>query len=137
MESITLAGLAITRGAILHGHFDNINHPKFFVIIGENEEQLVGFFFINSNIHQSIKNKPAQFEMQMSIKKANYNFLKYDSFIGADRINTISKHKVAADILTKTTQIKGALTDEDLTILLDAIRESKLFSKVEKDTFFK
>lgn len=132
-----IARLAIVRGAILLGHFDDIDHQKFFVVIGENENQLIGFFFINSNIHNSIKQKQAQLEMQMPIKKSQYPFLKYDSWIGANKITTISKDKIASDIITKSTQIKGNLTDDDLSLLLDAIRSSKLFSKIEKETFFK
>ena len=137
MDATYLAKLAITRGAILHGHFDDIDHPKFFVIIGETDNHLVGFFYINSNIHNSIKNKPAQFEMQMQVRKSDYDFLSYDSFIGADQIETINKNKVATDIIDKVTQIKGRLTDADLEMLLNALRESKLFSKIEKETFFK
>ena len=137
MESKTLAGLAITRGTILHGSFDDIKHEKFFIIIGENDNQLVGFFFINSEIHQTIKHKKEQFDMQMYIKRADYSFLDHDSFIGADKIRTINKDKIISDIAAKSTQIKGVLTDEDLNILLDAIRSSKLFSKIEKDTFFR
>jgi hypothetical protein len=137
MDSVNLAKLAVTRGTILHGSFDNVDHPKFFVIIGENSEQLVGFFFINSDIHESIKKKQAQFAMQMPIKMSDYDFLRYNSFIGADKIKTISKDKVISDISNKITQIKGNLTQEDLSMLLDVVRASKLFSKIEKDTFFK
>jgi len=132
-----LAELAVVRGAVLHGVFENIDHKKFFVIIGENNEQLIGFFFINSNIHQSLKNKPAQFEMQMSIKKSNYDFLNYDSFVCADKIKIISKSRIVSDIVNKKTEIKGSLTENDLEMLLNATRNSKLFSKIEKDTFFK
>jgi len=137
MENTVLAKLAVTRGVVLHGHFENIDHPKFFVIIGENEDQFVGFFFINSDIHDSIRQKPAQFGMQMLIKKADYDFLSYSSFIGADKISTISKSKLIASIANKQTTIKGNLTDNDLDNLLNVARESKLFSKIEKDTFLK
>ena len=137
MNSKVLAELAINRGTILHGSFEGISHSKFFVIIGENDKQLVGFFFINSEINQSIKNKQEQFDMQMYIKRADYNFLDHDSFIGADKIKTINKDKIISDIAAKNIQIKGALTDEDLDILLETVRGSKLFSKIEKDTFFK
>jgi len=137
MDSITLAGLAITRGTVLHGNFDNIDHLKFFVVIGENDRQLVGFFFINSDIHQSVRNKQDQFEMQMQIRRADYSFLNHDSFIGADKIKTISKNRIVSDVANQTTQIKGSLTEEDLNMLLETIRGSKLFSKIEKDTFFK
>ncbi|MCL2312781.1 MAG: hypothetical protein FWC41_09915 [Firmicutes bacterium] len=137
MDAIALTKLAVTRGAILHGSFNNISHKKFFVIIGENEEQFVGFFFINSDIHLSIKNKPAQFEMQMPIRKADYTFLSHNSYIGADKIQTINKNKVVSDLVSKNTQIKGKLIDNDLNMLLDAVRNSKLFSKIEKESFFK
>jgi len=137
MDSIVLAGLAITRGTILYGSFDNIGHKKFFIIIGENDEQLVGFFFINSSIHQLIKNKPAQFDMQMSIRKTDYSFLRYDSFISANKINTISKNKITSEIANQNIQVKDSLIDEDLNMLLDVVRRSKLFSKIEKETFFK
>ena len=137
MDLTALSKLAITRGTILCGHFDKIDHPKFFVIIGENEKQFVGFFFINSDIHQSIRNKQAQFEMQMQIRKTDYDFLNYDSFIGADKINIISKAKLASDIVNGKTQIKGNITFQDMSMLIDAVRESKIFSEIEKDTFFK
>jgi len=137
IDSIVLVELVVTRGNILHGAFENIDHKKFFIIIGENEKHFVGFFFINSNIHQSIKNKPAQFEMQMLIKKSNYSFLNYDSFICADKIKTINKNKIISDIVNKNTEIKGSLIEEDLETLLHVVRNSKLFSKIEKDTFFK
>ncbi len=78
MNAESLAKLAVTRGAILHGPFDGVDHSKFFVIIGENEDHFVGFFFINSDIHRSIESKPEQFAMQMQIKRRDYDFLRYD-----------------------------------------------------------
>ena len=41
--------LLIKRGVILHSTiFEYIDHGKFFVIIGEDEENYIGLFFINS-----------------------------------------------------------------------------------------
>lgn len=137
MQSDTLAQLAITRGSVLCGHFDGISHPKLFVVMGEHDNHLVGFFFINSNIHKAIQRKPAQFEMQMQIKRSDYDFLKYDSFICASEIKTISKDKIVSDIYRLATNAKGNLTELDMGMLLNAVRESDLFSKFEKDTFFK
>lgn len=48
-----IARLAIVRGAILLGHFDDIDHQKFFVVIGENENQLIGFFFQYSQLYKT------------------------------------------------------------------------------------
>lgn len=125
----------VKRGSILHGHFDNIEHPKFFVVIGEDSDNLVGFFFVNSRIPISIMRDQEHFDMQMQIKKDSYGFLKYDSFICADKINAISKGKLEKDISKNMTQLKGVLTNEDLEMLLSASRNSKLFSDIEKETF--
>ena len=136
MNSILLAGMVVRRGTILLGAFEKIDHKKFFVIIGENKEKLIGFFFINSDICRSVRNKPHQFEMQMPIKREDYNFLNHTSFVAADKINTIRKDKVASDIVNGVTKIMGELTEDDLDRLLDVLRNSMLFSKIEKESFF-
>jgi len=136
MHSFDLAKSAIIRGVILHGYFKNIDHPKFFLIIGEHEDDLCGLFFVNSNINFFTKKHPEFFEMQMLIRKSDYHFLDYDSFIDATKIRTLNKKSIATDICNQKTQIKGSLTENDLDMLLDAVRASKLFSKIEKDHFF-
>lgn len=79
---------SITRGTILHSTiFEEIDHGKYFVIIGVSEEQIAGFFFINSNIHPSLESKPEQFSMQYPMKKADYPFLRYDSFFMRNQYN--------------------------------------------------
>ena len=45
----SVAALSIKRGTIFHSTiFEDIDHGKFFVVIGEDDRCLVGFFFINS-----------------------------------------------------------------------------------------
>ena len=51
---ISLIEKSIGRGDILLSEFDGIDHRKFFVVMGVNEENVCGFFFINSNIHPAI-----------------------------------------------------------------------------------
>ena len=44
---------SIKRGAILHSYmFRNIDHGKFFVVVGVSEDKVAGFFFINSQINK-------------------------------------------------------------------------------------
>lgn len=74
----------IDRGTILHSTmFENIDHGKFFVIVGVNADYVAGFFFINSNINIHIEDKQEQLDMQYPLRKADYDFLKYDSFLSA------------------------------------------------------
>ena len=75
--------------------------------------------------------------MQMPIKKSIYSFLNYDSFIDAHEVKLISKTLLHNEIMSGNTTIKGCLMQEDIKLLLNALRESKLFSQIEKETFFK
>lgn len=128
----------ISRGAILHRRFQTTNPPKskFFVVIGENETHIIGFFFINSNINGFVQRRQAFYNMQMPIKCSTYTFLKYDSFIGAHELNTIDKSVLSLELASGATTVKGHLTQEDIERLMEAARASDLFSQYEKDTYF-
>lgn len=132
-----LAKLAIERGTILHSTiFEDIDHGKFFAIVGINEYEVAGFFFINSNIHNSLYRKPEQFRMQYPLLQKNYSFLRYDSFLCATNIITRSRSELMESINKGTTEIIAYMTEEDLNNVLDMVRKSKLFSKIEKEQFF-
>jgi len=129
----------IRRGYIFHScEFENIEHGKFFVIIGENKNNYAGYFFINSNINTYISKKSELFAMQMLIKRSDYpSFLKNDSFIACHKISLVAKDKLAEQIRKKTIQYKGYLTKEDEERLLENLRKSDLYSNEEKDSFFR
>ena len=55
MDISPLARAVIKRGTILHSdEFDYVDHGKMFVVMGEDDTQLYGFFFINSDINPKI-----------------------------------------------------------------------------------
>jgi hypothetical protein len=127
----------IKRGCIFHSWFENIKHGKFFVIIGEDENNYAGYFFINSNINQNISKKPELFEMQMPIKKSVYSsFLTHDSFIACHKISLISKNTLSEQIRRGLAKYKDRLTNEDEELLLDALRSSDLYSEKQKKRYF-
>lgn len=127
----------ITRGSILlSDSFEDIDHAKFFAVIGVYEDRIAGFFFINSRIHPIIQAKPQQFAMQYQLRRRDYDFLRYDSFLGANELLTRSVSDLVKTIQNGQTSIVGQLTDEDLAAVLDACRESNLFSAKEKKQFF-
>lgn len=99
----------ICRGTILHRMFETTTppKPKFFVIIGESETHVIGYFFINSNINNYVQRRKF-YDMQMPIKRNEYSFLKYDSFIGAHELNMIDKSLLAKELASGETSIKGA-----------------------------
>ena len=127
----------IRRGQIFHSTmFDDIDHGKFFVVVGVTDEEVAGFFYINSNINSNVITKQEQYAMQYPILAQDYNFLKYDSYINATNIITRSKKELSESISAGRTSLIDSLMTKHLNELLKKVRESKLFSKVEKRNFF-
>ncbi len=134
---VELLQQGVRRGSILlSDSFEDIDHAKFFAVMGVYEDKIAGFFFINSRIHPIIQNKPEQFAMQYLLRKRDYDFLRYDSFLGANELLTRSVSDITKTIQNGQTSLVGQLTDEDLNTVLDACRQSKLFSAKEKRQFF-
>lgn len=79
-----LLSTGVQRGTVLlSDSFEDIDHAKFFAVMGVYRDFIAGFFFINSRIHPVIQSKPAHFAMQYPLRKIDYPFLRYDSFLGA------------------------------------------------------
>ena len=73
---------ALAKGDIFLNKFEGINHPKFFIVAGIAADKIFTCaVYINSEIHPSLFRKQELLELQIPIKKANYPFLKYDSFV--------------------------------------------------------
>jgi hypothetical protein len=131
-------GAMIKRGVVLIASFEGIDHKKFFVVVGEGEDEFVGFFFINSNISKRVERVEKYRNMQMHIKRASYpNFLTHDSFIGAHNLETISKSELTKQIQTGEAQYCGELTPDDLELLLYNVRRSPIYPELYQKTFFK
>lgn len=127
----------IQRGAILHADiFPNIDHGKFFVIMGIDANQVAGFFFINSKINAYVAQKPLLHQMQHLMPCAAYPFLNYDSYLSATDVKTIALNDLAQHMANHSAKIVGRMRDEDLTTLLDKVKNSPLFSPKEIKQFF-
>ncbi len=134
---VELLKQGISRGTILlSDSFEDIDHAKFFAIIGVYKDTMAGFFLINSRIHPVIVSKPEQFAMQYQLRKKDYAFLRYDSFLGANELQIRSVSVLAKSIQDGQTSIVGQLTDKDMTAVLEACRNSELFTAKEKRQFF-
>lgn len=133
----TLLKQTISRGTIFHSSiFKQIDHDKFFIVIGESEEEVIGFFFINSKVNRHIFKTQSLLDLQYQLKKSDYPFLKYDSFLSCIEINKIKKSRLQDSLSERSTTIKGSLTEIDEANILTMVRSSKVFSPIEKRTFF-
>lgn len=130
--------LPIRRGTIFHSYsfVQTIGHGKFFVVIGVSKSQVIGFFFINSDINRVLHDKPEQFALQYPIFPKDYPFLSHPSFICATEISKISLTDIQTLLLNRQASIKGNLLPEHLDDLLKAVRQSRLFTVREKKDFF-
>lgn len=127
----------VERGSIFHSvMFDNIDHGKFFAVVGVTADSVIGFFFINSNIHPSLQRRPEQFAMQYPLRHRDYPFLRYDSFLCATALIKYPLTKILESIDNGCTTLVGALTPDDLNAVLEACRLSPLFSAADKRKYF-
>ena len=129
----------IKRGTILlSDSFEDIDHAKFFAVMGVYEDTIAGFFFINSRIHPLVQSKPKQFAMQYQLRKRDYKFLRYDSFLGADDLLTRKVSDLVKSMQEGQTSIVGQLTADDLSAVLEACRKSNLSApRRRKDSFIR
>ena len=133
----SLYNTVIKRGQILHSeNFVDIGHGKFFVIIGITDDSIVGFFFINSNVNKYLFNKPELLAMQYPMRKEDYGFLRYDSFLCATKLLKLNKQDIVSGLQNGTVQIISQLMQEHLDDVLTMVRNSDLFKEREKRLLF-
>lgn len=126
----------IKRGAILHSEtFDFVDHGKFFVIMGVSHGEVAGFFFINSGINKWIQGKEEMLAMQYPMRKADYGFLRYDSFLAAQELLKIPISKIESDMEKWQTIFKALMKEEHVNEVLQMARHSKLFKPKDKKNF--
>ena len=135
-----LSETLIKRGAIFHSNADRfrkkIGHSKFFVVMGVSQGRVVGFFFINSNIHHMVESKPALFALQYPIKMGDYSFLSHSSFIGCASLQEWAYDDLHESIRRKQTTLVGELRDSHLEDILEQVRHSEVFSEEEIESYF-
>lgn len=126
----------IKRGAILHSEtFDFVDHGKFFVIMGVSHGEVAGFFFINSGINKWIQGKEEMLAMQYPMRKADYGFLRYDSFLAAQELLKIPISKIESYMEKGQTIFKALMKEEHVNEVLQLARHSKLFKLKDKKNF--
>lgn len=133
---VTIIASNIQRGDILLSEFDGIDHQKFFVVMGISENKMCGFFFINSNIHPAIFNKQEQLNMQYPLRRHDYSFLKYDSFLCASSVIERSVATISEGIKDGTTTVIGRMKEEHIEEVIKMVQASTIISARHKKMYF-
>jgi hypothetical protein len=107
------------------------NRDKYFVIIGiDANHSLIGAFLINSNINENVITTKELLDCQFPLKKTDYDFLKYDSYLNCSQLFELSKIKVLA-VATE----EGELTTRDKELVREHILNSEVISIKQKKRF--
>lgn len=107
-----------------------------FLVMGVNEENVCGFFFINSNIHPAIFNKQELLNLQYPLLHRDYEFLKYDSFLSASNVIERKLSEISEGIKNGTTMMIGKMKDEHVADVVEMVRASNVISERHKKMFF-
>lgn len=126
----------ITRGDIILSDVDFVNHKKFFVVMGVSKDKICGVFIINSNINRKISGKQNLLDMQYSINKNDYTFLSHTSIIDCSDLFEYKITEIVKKLSENKAKAVGTLKEDDMNIILERCRESRLFNKIEKDNYF-
>ncbi len=127
----------LTKGDIFLNKFEAINHPKFFIITGIAADKIFACaVYINSEIHPSLYRKQELLELQIPIRKNNYNFLSYDSFVCCSTPLYINSDNIFDWIETGSCKVVAKLVPDDLTTITNAIINSGLLSEEEIELYF-
>jgi hypothetical protein len=139
MEFPQAADLLLCRGSIFHGDiFPDIDHGKYFAVVGEDGNNLIGAFFINSEVNTNVIRTQEQHDLQIPLTNTHYPFLSKDhSFLNCADLIRIEKKSLKAHIDARRVTYRATLEDGDIDYILKKLRSSDLYSKAEKDTFFK
>jgi hypothetical protein len=107
------------------------DRDKFFVIIGiDANNSLIGAFLINSNINENIITTKELLDCQFPLRKGDYDFLKYDSYLNCSQLFELSKIKIWARATDE-----GELTEPDKALVIEHIIHSEVIPIRQKKRF--
>lgn len=116
-------------GSIIHFYCNQINKPKFSVIVSISSEGTIGFatVFINS--------KKDPYENHILISPNDYSFLTHDSHICCSDLQERTKEELL-NIISKTqSSYKGKVADNVLAEIKTKLSAAKTISKTKKKKY--
>ena len=97
---------------------------KFFSVIGQDKDKgLVGSLLINSNVNENVINTKELQDCQFPLRKKDYDFLSYDSYLDCSELFELDKIKIK-----RTGTEEGELTQKDRVLVLEHLRDSEFIS---------
>lgn len=126
----------IERGVILHyAGFRDIDHGKYFVVLGVFNDKIAGFSFINSNINQHIIKEQEQLELQYPMRPCDYPFLRHLSFLCASDIERYDVSELIRHYESGEVKVISNMKPEHLNEVIEMCKASRIISNADKKRF--
>ncbi len=128
---------SLNAGDVFFKEFEGIDHPKFFIVVGISQDKVfLCSIYINSNIHPSIMKRQHLLELQIPLKQSNNPFLKYDSFANCSTTIPMESESLSQWIANDSCKVIGSVSQDDLKLIIDTIKNSGLLSEEEIELYF-
>jgi len=117
----------ITIGSVLRCFVKNTNPPKEkrFVVLGfDNNGNLVGTVFINTEINWKVNRTMELAQLQLYVRAEDNDYLDWDSYIDCSELVEIPKNEIATAISTNPANVLGTVNNEDFTSIIEYVKKS-------------
>jgi hypothetical protein len=121
----------LAKGAVFAGRFQEIDHEKYFIIVGITKDKIrCCSVFINSNIPSFIFRNQSLLSLQVNIQGFKYNFLTHDSFVSCNNIKELSIAYL------QNCRYIGKIDDDDFGNIITTLLNSDTLSEKDREMFF-
>jgi len=101
-----------------------VQRTKYFVVVGHDQDNgLIASLLVNSNVNENVINTKMLLDCQFPLRKNDYGFLHYDSYLDCSELFELNKIK----ILQNGMEI-GELTSRDRMLVVEHLRDSEVIS---------
>lgn len=127
----------LSKGNVFLSEITGIEHKKFFIVAGlSNDKLYLCSVYINSSIPSFIYNRQELLDLQVPIKGAKYDFLKYDSFVSCNTQLKCEFTEIKNWIDNGKCQYIGDIDKEDLSNITSTLIASGLLTQKEIEFYF-
>lgn len=130
-----VANARLSTGTIIRVHCDFTDPPKAKLLLVLCTEPEVLVYVVNSEVNRFIKNRDELMKCQVTLRKANYDFLAHDSVINCSEVKTDSNignlmGKMIEDV---STTYRGRILEDSIAEVIAATKFSPGISQARKD----
>ena len=118
-------------GQVIYRFCDFTTPPKYKYLVIVKVQTETTVLVINSKINPFIQSLKHLLDVQVPIKKSSHSFLDHDSFVDCTTTASIETADLFREIMAQMDILRGEVTQELKTSLIDAIQQSFTLTQFE------